>query len=231
MRTLYTGKTKNVVELDNGQTALYFKDDMTGKDGVFDPGENQVGLTIEGAGQKGLALTEYFFQQIKAAEIPTHFLEADVANRLMVVKPADVFGQGLEVICRFRAVGSFLKRYEDYAAEGQELPGFVEITLKDDTKGDPVISKEALDILGILSADEYERVRELTIQVAQLIQADLAEIGLDLYDIKFEFGRDPETGEILLIDEISGGNMRVYEASQVLDPFELAERVLATRKS
>lgn len=230
MKTLYTGKTKNVVELDNGQTALYFKDDMTGKDGVFDPGENQVGLTVEGAGQKGLALTEYFFEQIKAAGIPTHFLEADVANRLMLVKPADVFGQGLEVICRFRAVGSFLKRYEDYVGEGQELPGFVEITLKDDTKGDPVISKEALDILGILSANEYERVRELTLQVAELIQADLAEIGLDLYDIKFEFGRDPATGEILLIDEISGGNMRVYEAGQVLDPFDLSERVLEVRK-
>ena len=49
MKLVYTGKTKNVYALDNGNYLLKFKDDCTGKDGVFDPGENSVGLTIEGA--------------------------------------------------------------------------------------------------------------------------------------------------------------------------------------
>ena len=48
LKLLYTGKTKNVYELPNGNCLLLFKDDCTGKDGVFDPGENSVGLTIEG---------------------------------------------------------------------------------------------------------------------------------------------------------------------------------------
>ena len=47
-KLVYTGKTKNVYALDNGNYLLKFKDDCTGKDGVFDPGENSVGLTIEG---------------------------------------------------------------------------------------------------------------------------------------------------------------------------------------
>ena len=47
MKELYVGKTKNVYELENGNVLLKFKDDCTGKDGVFDPGENSVGLTIE----------------------------------------------------------------------------------------------------------------------------------------------------------------------------------------
>ena len=36
-KLVYTGKTKNVFELDNGNYLLKFKDDCTGKDGVFDP--------------------------------------------------------------------------------------------------------------------------------------------------------------------------------------------------
>ena len=48
MKKIYEGKTKDVYSLDNGNVLLKFKDDCTGKDGVFDPGENSVGLTIEG---------------------------------------------------------------------------------------------------------------------------------------------------------------------------------------
>ena len=48
MRKVYTGKTKDVFALEDGNYLLKFKDDCTGKDGVFDPGENSVGLTIEG---------------------------------------------------------------------------------------------------------------------------------------------------------------------------------------
>ena len=42
MEKLYTGKTKDVYKLENGNVMLKFKDDCTGKDGVFDPGENTV---------------------------------------------------------------------------------------------------------------------------------------------------------------------------------------------
>ena len=39
----------------------------------------------------------------------------------MTVKPATMFGNGLEVICRYLAVGSFIRRYGMYAKEGQPL--------------------------------------------------------------------------------------------------------------
>ena len=51
MKKIYEGKTKDVYSLDNGNVMLKFKDDCIGKDGVFDPGENAVGLTIEGIGK------------------------------------------------------------------------------------------------------------------------------------------------------------------------------------
>ena len=67
MKLVYSGKTKNVFALENGNYLLKFKDDCTGKDGVFDPGENSVGLTIEGVGDVNLRMTTYYFEKITAA--------------------------------------------------------------------------------------------------------------------------------------------------------------------
>ena len=71
MKLVYTGKTKDVYALENGNYLLKFKDDCTGKDGVFDPGENSVGLTIEGVGNVNLRMTKHFFEKINAAGIRT----------------------------------------------------------------------------------------------------------------------------------------------------------------
>ena len=69
MELVYTGKTKNVYALENGNYLLKFKDDCTGKDGVFDPGENSIGLTIDGVGDVNLRMSIYFFEKINAAGI------------------------------------------------------------------------------------------------------------------------------------------------------------------
>ena len=221
MDLVYKGKTKDVYQDENGQTVLYFKDDMTGKDGVFDPGENQVGLKVEGSGKAGLQMTSFFFEKLNAANIPTHFVDSDVEKREMRVKKITVFGEGLEVICRFKAVGSFIRRYGAYIEEGAKLPAYVEVTLKDDERQDPFINEAALEALNILNADEYDEIVSLTVKISEVIKEELAKKGLDLYDIKLEFGRDQETGEVLLIDEISGGNMRVYKDGEYIEPLKL----------
>ena len=134
MNLVYTGKTKNVYDMGDGNYLLEFKDDVTGENGVFDPGANTVGLSIEGMGKICVRLTDFFFSKIAAEGIPTHFVSADVDKAEMVVKPAELFGKGLEVICRIKAVGSFFRRYGDYCEEGQDLDYFVEVTLKDNDR-------------------------------------------------------------------------------------------------
>ena len=227
MELTYIGKTKDVFKLEDGHFLLKFKDDVTGENGMFDPGANTVGLTIDGAGLAGLKLTKYFYSKLNAAGIPTHFVAANLEDATMTVKPATVFGKGLEVICRFKAVGSFLRRYGAYAIEGQDLDAFVEVTIKDDERQDPPISEDALAMLNLLTHEEYAILKERTIEISKFVGAELAKKGLTLYDIKLEFGRDAETGEILLIDEISGGNMRAYKGNTYIEPLELERIMLA----
>ena len=155
-KLVYTGKTKNVYAMPNGHYLLKFKDDCTGADGVFDPGMNTVGLTIEGVGDVNLRMTDYFFKLINEAGIRTHFVKANFEDTTMEVLPAKVFGKGLEVICRYKAVGSFFRRYEQYCTLGQDLPAYVEMTFKNDEKGDPLVTKEGLIVLGIMTAIKFE---------------------------------------------------------------------------
>lgn len=224
MKHVYEGKTKSVFALEDGNYLLKFKDDATGENGQFDPGANTVGLSIEGMGRGGLRLTEYFFRKLQAAGIPTHFVDADIENVTMTVRPATIFGKGLEVICRYRAVGSFWRRYGTYVEEGKSLDAFVEVTLKDDDRQDPPVSKDALEMLGLLSGEEYETLKALTQKIAGMIKEELSRKGMELYDIKLEFGR--VDGGIVLIDEISAGNMRAYKDGAIVDPLALVELML-----
>lgn len=225
MKRIYEGKTKDVYALDEGTVRLKFKDDMTGEDGVFDPGANTVGLSIEGMGKGNLEVSTMFFEIMSRAGVPTHFIRSDIKDVTMDVKAATPFGHGVEMICRYKAVGSFLRRYGAYVNEGDKLDEYVEATLKDDRRGDPLITAEGLEALGIMSAAQFSEIKDRTRTITSLISDTLRSKGLELYDIKLEFGMDVD-GQVMLIDEISAGNMRVYKDGRALEPMELTAILL-----
>lgn len=224
MELIYTGKTKNVYSLGNGHYLLKFKDDVTGTDGVFDPGANTIGLSIEGVGRANLRMTKLFFEELAKRGVKTHYVSADIDKCEMEVLPAKVFGHGLEVICRYRAVGSFFRRYGAYIENGAPLPAYVECTFKDDALGDPLVTGEGLEVLGIMSPAMFASLKEQTQLIAGIVKDVLAAKGLELYDIKFEFGYVGD--EVILIDEIASGNMRVYKDGKPVDPMDLAAIML-----
>ena len=227
MKLVYQGKTKDVYSLENGNVLLKFKDDCTGKDGVFDPGENTVGLTIDGIGKANLQSSVHYFELCKKAGIKTHYVSADLENATMEVLPAECFGKelgggGLEVICRLVATGSFIRRYGEYIKDGTPLEGgYVECTFKNDAKGDPLVTGEGLVALKVMTAEMFESLKSQTLKITKLVADDLKTLGLDLWDIKFEFGYN--NGEVILIDEIASGNMRVYKDGAIVNPVELTK--------
>lgn len=222
MEVTYRGKTKNLFQED-GKFFMQFKDDMTGTDGVFDTGGNQVAGSVAGAGHECIKVSKYFFERLKEEGIKTHYINADLEKNVMEVKKASVFGKGIEVITRFVAVGSFIRRYGSYIEEGKPLNNYTEITLKDDDRDDPLIIEDALVQLGILKKGEYDKICQMNIKISNIIKDILKEKGLDLYDIKLEYGRLAGSDEIVLIDEVSGGNMRAYKDGKYIKPLELSK--------
>lgn len=217
MRLISDGKTKRLYALEGDQLLMVFKDDVTGSEAGIDPGGNQVVGRIEGKGHAALRQSVHFFNLLAAHGIPTHFVAVDPGGRGLVVRRARA--AGLEFIVRFKAAGSFVRRYGRYIQEGADLGGLVEITLKDDERGDPPINEEAVSALGLLTADQVGQAKALVRRAAHLIRDHLREKGLELVDIKFECGL--LAGDLMIIDDISTDNMRVTREGVPVEPGEM----------
>ena len=83
---------------------------------------------------------------------------------------------------------------------------------------------EGLEALKIMTPEQFEATKDLTKNITRIVSDKIAEYGLELYDIKFEFGYNGD--EVILIDEIASGNMRVYKDGKVVDPMDLTDMLL-----
>ncbi len=208
MKTLYTGKTKNVLlDEETNIVSLLFKDSMTGENGVFDPGSNTVGGSVEGKGKIGLAISKYFFELMEKNGIPTHYIAADVDKGLMQVRNLTV--PKLEFVLRYFTAGSMCRRFT--LEEGIPFePPYPEVTLKDDIQGDPLISERICIMKGLLKEGQYDEAQDIVLRVGEVLKKELAGLGLTLIDFKIEVGYD-ENGKLYVADEITPDIWRVWD--------------------
>ena len=210
MKTVYNGKTKTVYfDEANNEHFLFFKDDATGEDGVFDPGSNTVGGSVSGKGRIGLAISKHFFELLEKRGIPTHYLGADLDKCLMKVRSVDV--PKLEFVLRYYTAGSMCRRFT--LDKGLVFdPPYPEVTLKDDEQGDPLISERLCLMKGMLNDGEYQKAIDLLVKVGDVLRAELNGLGLVLIDFKIEIGFDAQRN-IFVADEITPDIWRVQDSS------------------
>ncbi len=208
MKTLYTGKTKDVLlDEEKNIVHLLFKDSATGENGVFDPGSNSVGGSVEGKGKIGLAISKYFFELMESNGIPTHYIDADVDAGLMQVRNLTV--PKLEFVLRYETAGSMCRRFT--LEEGIVFdPVYTEVTLKDDIQGDPLISERICLMKGLLKEGQYDEALDILVRVGEVLRKELASLNLKLIDFKIEVGYD-ENGKMYVADEITPDIWRVRD--------------------
>ena len=225
MKTLYDGKTKTVM-LDEatGVVNLFFKDTATGENGMFDPGYNTVGGSVEGKGKIGLIISKYFFELMEKNGIPTHFLGADIDQNLMQVKKLTV--PKLEFVLRYFTAGSMCRRFT--LPEGIPFdPPYKEVTLKDDEQGDPLITERLCLMKEMLVPGVFDQGLELVEKVGEVLKVELAKMDLQLIDFKIEVGYD-EDGKVYVVDEITPDIWRVKDKNGVIpNQIDCAKLILA----
>ena len=228
MKSLYDGKTKTVyADESTGDVYLLFKDSATGENGVFDPGSNTVGGSVEGKGKVGLAVSKHFFELMEANGIPTHYLGAKVEDGLMKVRNLTV--PPLEFVLRYFSAGSMCRRFT--LAEGIAFePPYLEVTLKDDEQGDPLISERLCMLKDILVEGQYDEALDVLVRVGELLRAELATMELTLIDFKIEIGYD-ENNKMYVVDEITPDIWRVRDKNgNIPNQIECANMILAKIK-
>lgn len=208
MNKLYDGKTKDVIlNEETGKVYLLFKDSATGENGVFDPGSNTVGGSVAGKGKIGLTISKYFFELMEKNGIPTHYISADIENSLMEVRKLTV--PKLEFVLRYFTAGSMCRRFT--LEEGIPFePPYLEVTLKDDEQGDPLISDRLCIMKGLLVEGQYNEALDVLVKVGAVLRDELAKMDLKLIDLKIEVGYD-ENGKIYVADEITPDIWRVKD--------------------
>ncbi len=216
MSLLHRGKTKDVYSHGDHTIELKFTDRVTLNDaGEIDPGGNNVSESLlDGQGFACLSMTTSIFEYLSKNGIPTHMVSYDLDNLSMIVRKAETFKPGLEWVCRWRGTGSFIRRYKNVpgVSEGMELPTPVyEITIKDDEGGDPIIVPDSLIALNIISKEQLNELISLNAKTMSLLKDFYKQKNLDLWDIKIEWGKDAETGQLMLIDEVSANGCRAFD--------------------
>lgn len=196
---LYEGKSKRVYINDEKTLLLEFKDEVTALDGA----------KVDKAPGKGIlnaAISSYFFRVLEVSNVKTHYISYD-GNRSLIVKRLNMIP--LEVIVRNYAYGSLIKRLPLFKPLTKLQAPIVEFHFKSDKLHDPLVLPEDVVNAGMLASGDVHRIREEALRINDILTRELDRRGLTLIDFKVEFGRDPESGELILADEISGDTIRV----------------------
>ena len=212
MKLLYEGKAKKLFKGPNKGTVIqYFKDDAT----AFNAQKKD---TLQGKGIINNYISSSIFQALDQTNIPHHFIRR-LSDREQLVKEVDIIP--IEIIMRKVAAGSICKRLG--LIEGKALPKpLIEFCLKNDALGDPIISREHIEIMQLADKSEMEAITSIAFRVADFLTGFFSMMHIQLIDFKIEFGRFEvanKTHEVILADEISPDNCRLWDikTNQKLD--------------
>ena len=199
MITVYEGKAKQIFQTQReDQVIIVFKDSVTAYNGIKKD-------NLLGKGRINLAFTKYFFELLHSKALNTHILSYIDENSLLVRKLEII---PIELVIRNYAAGSICKRLG--IGKGSKFdPPLLEIYLKNDMLGDPILCKEHLRYINIISDTELQKVEQIALSANSIITNEIEKKGLILVDFKLEFGRT-NSGEILLADEISPDTCRFW---------------------
>lgn len=202
MKQLYEGKAKIVYEGAPNEVIIRFKDDATAGNGAKK-------ASIAGKGVLNNRITTLLFSYLAEHGIQTHLLE-QIDERDIRCQKTQVIP--LEVIVRNIAAGSMVRRYGAKRGMVFAQP-IVEYSYKNDALGDPLLNNDHIVALGLATREELEYIRGQALRINDLLISRFAKIGMTLVDFKLEFGKNA-AGTLLLIDELSPDNCRLWDESQ-----------------
>jgi len=200
---IYEGKAKKVFcHDDKNKVLIEFKDDATAFNALKK-------AKFEGKGKLNCLISARIFEYLVKNNIPTHFIELKNDNTMIAQKIKVI---PLEIVLRNTAYGSLCK--QTTIKSGTVLPKpLIDIYLKNDELNDPLITKDRIELMNILSSKDLDLIIDLTLKINQILKSFFKNIQLLLVDFKLEFGFNFKN-EIVLGDEISPDNCRLWDLNQ-----------------
>ena len=200
---IYEGKAKKVFSCeDSDKVIIEFKDDAT----AFNARKK---AKFEGKGKLNCLISSKIFELLINKNIPTHYLGLKNENTIIAQKIKVI---PLEVVLRNIAFGSLCK--QTTIIPGTFLkPPLIDIYLKNDDLNDPLLTRDRIELMNIIEAEDFDLIIDLTLKINQILKNFFYAIKLNLVDFKLEFGYNSKN-QIVLADEISPDNCRLWDIKQ-----------------
>jgi phosphoribosylaminoimidazole-succinocarboxamide synthase len=224
-RHVYSGKVRDLYIPDTGSgldsspsMLLVASDRVSAFDHVLEPG-------ISGKGALLTALSRWWFVQL--SDFPNHLLAAEapanVADRAMVVHTLDMIPA--ECVVRGYLAGSGWVEYQESGTVcGIALPAGMS---NGDRLPEPIFTPAYKAPLGehdenisyeqtveLVGAETARELRDSSLAIFRRASEIAEAKGLILADTKFEFGRNRDTGELTLCDEVlTSDSSRYWDAA------------------
>ncbi len=203
---IYEGKAKKILSYeDSDKVIIEFKDDATAFNALKK-------AKFEGKGKLNCLISARIFELLIQKNIPTHFLELKNENTMIAKKIRII---PLEIVLRNIAYGSLCKQTNIKSGTVLEKP-LIDFYLKNDQLNDPLITKDRIELMKIISTEDLNSIINLTLKINEILKGFFKNIQLQLVDFKLEFGYD-SNNNILLGDEISPDNCRLWDLSKKND--------------
>ncbi len=208
---IYEGKAKKIFSYDDADKVIIeFKDDATAFNALKK-------AQFKGKGELNCLITSKIFKFLIKNDIPTHYISLRNNNSIIAQKIKVI---PLEIVLRNKAYGSICKQTPIAPGKLFKEP-LIDIYLKNDELNDPLLTKNRIRLLEIISNEDLELIEKLTLSINQILKNFFLKNKLDLVDFKLEFGKNNK-GEIVLADEFSPDNCRLWD----LNPTDVRMRSL-----
>ena len=206
MKFVHSGKVKDVYELDKRNLLFHFTDRVSAYDVPM--------ITdIKGKGEILCKFAEFWFRYLDSKN---HMVRLDAKDKMVVRKLTMI---PLECVVRGYLYGSLFERYtlaENILDLGPnlKLASRLEKPIFDPTTKSKIhdvpISEDQILEQEILTKDELSYLKNTSIGLYTQMFDISNNAGFIMADVKFEFGKDPISDEIILADSLGPDEFRMW---------------------
>jgi phosphoribosylaminoimidazole-succinocarboxamide synthase len=214
LRLVKKGKVKDIYEANDEFLIFHFTDRISAFDVIMN----------ETIPFKGKVLCDFALFWFSKLNIENHFVKKMDVDKIMVKRLSMI---PIECIVRGYMYGSLYLRYleKDYLNMPKELLYYIKnkqfkvssklpfIVFDPSTKSEehdyPISENQALSN-NLIKRDEFKQIKDLSLNLYNQMNEITKISNFILADVKFEFGKDLKTGNILLADSIGPDECRLW---------------------
>ena len=207
MKFIHSGKVKDVYELDEENLLFHFTDRVSAYDVPMD-------TDIKGKGEILCKFAELWFNHL---DTKNHMVRLDAKDKMVVRKLSMI---PLECVVRGYMYGSLFERYTvggnimgldpDLKLASRMREPVFDPTTKSQIHDVPISEAQILQ-KEILTNNELNYLKNTSISLYNQMSIISDKAGFIMADVKFEFGKDPKSDEIILADSLGPDEFRMWD--------------------